>query len=208
LRSSTPFESQCRIRAADGSYRWFLVRALPGRDEEGRIIRWAGTFVDIDDLARAEESLRESKERLAGIVSSAMDAIVTVDEDQRVVLFNEAAERMFGCPAAEALGRPLDRFVPGRFRDAHTEHVRRFGETSKTSRVMERLNELAALRADGTEFPIEASISKVEVGGRRLYTAILRDVTERKQAEAERERLAQEQTARAVADAAARSGAR
>ncbi len=166
VRSAMPYESRHRMRAADGSYRWFLARALPGRDAEGRIVRWAGSLMDIDDLVRAQEALRESKERLAGIVSSAMDAIITVDEDQRVVLFNEAAERMFGCPAAEALGQPLNRFIPERFRGAHTEHVRRFGETGGTSRAMGHLSALTALRADGTEFPIEAAISilKSEAG--------------------------------------------
>src|SRR5262245_3519756 len=112
VRSGTPFESRHRMRAADGSYRWFLARAQPGRDAEGRIVRWAGALMDIDNLVRAEESLRESKERLSGIVSSAMDAIITVDENQRIILFNEAAERMFGCPAAEALGQPFNRFIP------------------------------------------------------------------------------------------------
>jgi PAS domain S-box-containing protein len=202
VRSGMSFERKCRIRAAGGSYRWFLNRAQPGRDAEGRIVRWAGSLTDIDDLVRAEEALRESKERLAGIVSSAMDAIITVDEDQRVVLFNEAAERMFGCRAAEALGQPFNRFIPERFRGAHTELVRRFGETGGASRAM---RSLTALRADGTEFPIEAAISKVEVGGRKLYTLIHRDITERKQAEAEREQLALEQSARAAAEAANRS---
>jgi PAS domain S-box-containing protein len=202
MRSGMPFESRHRLRAADGSYRWFLARALPGRDAEGWIVRWAGSLMDIDDLVRAEESLRENKERLAGIVSSAMDAIITVDEDQWVVLFNDAAERMFGCPAAEALGRPFNRFIPERFRDAHTELVRRFGETAGAGRAM---RPLTALRADGAEFPIEAAISKIEVGGRKLYTLILRDITERKQAEAEREQLAREQVARAAAEAANRS---
>ncbi len=171
-------------------------------------MRKAGSFVGrarswtLTNLVRAEESLRESEERLVGIVSSAMDAIITVDEDQRIVLFNEAAERMFGCPAAEALGQPFNRFIPERFRDAHTELVRRFGETGGASRAM---RSLTALRADGAEFPIEAAISKVEVGGRKLYTLIHRDITERKQAEAEREQLAQEQVARAAAEAANRS---
>src|SRR6266540_1032303 len=202
VRLGMSFERKCRIRAADGSYRWFLARALPGRDAEGRIVRWAGSLVDIDDLIRTEDALRESEERLNGIVSSAMDAIITVDEEQRVVLFNEAAERMFGCPAAEALGQPFNRFIPERFRGAHTELVRRFGETGGASRAM---RSLTALRADGTEFPIEAAISKVEVGGRKLYTLIQRDITERKQAEAEREQLAREQVARAAAEAANRS---
>jgi PAS domain S-box-containing protein len=186
-------------------YRWFKTRAVALRDSGGKIIKWFGSNVDIDDQKHAEESLRESKERLAGIVSSAMDAIVTVDNDQRIVLFNEAAERMFGCPAAEAMGRQLDRFIPDRFRGAHAEYLRRFGESGGTSRAMGRLGALVALRSDGAEFPIEASISSTEVGGRKLYTVIHRDITERKQAEAEREQLAREQVARAAAEAANRS---
>ncbi|HKQ76017.1 MAG TPA: ATP-binding protein [Blastocatellia bacterium] len=156
-------------------------------------------------LRKSDEERRESKERLAGIVSSAMDAIVTVDEDQRIVLFNEAAEKMFGCPAAEALGQSINRFIPDCFRGAHTKHVREFGEIGGTGREMGRPNTLTALRADGTEFPIEASISKIEVRGRNLYTVIHRDITERKRAEAEREQLAEEQTARVAAEAANRS---
>src|SRR5215510_14441870 len=205
VRSGTLFESRHRIRAADGSYRWFLCRALPARDAEGRIVRWAGSLVDMDDLIRAEERVRESKDRLAGIVSSAMDAIITVDDGQRIVLFNEAAERMFGCPVAEAMGQPLDRFIPGRLLVAYAEHIRRFGETGGESRAIGSLGALSALRADGREFPIEASISSIEVGGGKLYTVILRDITERKQAEAEREELSREQTARAAAEAANRS---
>jgi PAS domain S-box-containing protein len=204
-RSGAPFESQHRILAADGSYRWFLSRALPGRDEDGRIVRWAFSLTDIDDLIRIGRALRESKERLSGIVSSAMDAIITVDEDLRVVLFNEAAEKMFGCPAAEALGSPIGRFIPSRLRGAYAEHVRRFGENGGAGRAAGSLSALTARRADGTEFPIEAAISSVEVGGRKLYTVIHRDITERKLAEAEREQLAQEQAAREAAEAANRS---
>src|SRR5262245_61301437 len=205
VATSEPFDVEYRIRRNDGVYRWFKTRAVALRDSGGKVVKWFGSNTDIDDQKQAERSLLESKERLNGIVSSAMDAIITVDEEQRVVLFNDAAERMFGCPAAEALGQSINRFIPERFRSAHTEHIRRFGETGGTSRVMGRLSALAALRADGTEFPIEAAISSIEVGGRRLYTVIHRDITERKQAEAEREQLAREQIARAAAEAANRS---
>lgn len=112
-----------------------------------------------------------------------MDAIVTVDEHQVVVMFNAAAERVFGCPAAEAIGAPLERFIPQRFRAAHRDHVRHFGETGTTTRVMGAKLALYGLRANGNEFPIDASISQVNTGGRRLYTVILRDITQRKQAE-------------------------
>jgi PAS domain S-box-containing protein len=189
----------------DGVLHYSAVRKFPIPGQDVVETNIGGIAIDITGSKRADEARRESEERLAGIVSSAMDAIITVDDEQRIVLFNEAAERMFGCPAAEALGQPLNRFIPERFRSAHTEYVQRFGETGGTSRAMGRLSALAALRADGSEFPIEAAISSIEVGGRKLYTVIHRDITERKQAEAEREKLAQEQIARAAAEAANRS---
>ncbi|HEU0205060.1 MAG TPA: PAS domain-containing sensor histidine kinase, partial [Burkholderiaceae bacterium] len=129
------------------------------------------------------ESVREGQSRLDAIVGSAMDAIVTVDEQQRVVLFNAAAEKMFGCSAADARGAPLDRFIPARFRAHHREHVARFGRTGDTSRRMGVQTALAALRADGAEFPIEASISQATVNNQRFFTVILRDITERTNAE-------------------------
>ena len=130
-----------------------------------------------------EDALRDSERRLAGVINSAMDAIITVNRAQEIVLFNPAAEKVFRCPAAEAIGRSVDRFIPERFRQSHHEHVRRFGETGVTSRQMGALGEIAGVRADGEEFPIEASISHVEVGGEQLFTVILRDVTEKKRAE-------------------------
>jgi len=155
------------------------------RDAEGRPARILEVNADLSAQKRAEQALRESQARFAGTIDSAMDAILSVDETQRVVLFNAAAERMFGCTAAEALGRPLDRFIPARFRAAHRAHVRAFGQTGVTSRDMGQLGDLSGLRADGQEFPIEASISQTEAGGVKLFTVILRDITERKAAEAE-----------------------
>ncbi len=136
------------------------------------------------------ESLEIGSEHLQQIIQSAMDAIVSVDERQRIVLFNAAAERMFRCRAADVLGEPLDRFIPPRVRDAHRQHIEEFGRHGVSSRRMGALGELLALRADGKEFPIEASISQVDVGGRKLFTVILRDLTERRRAEAERRSLA------------------
>jgi len=135
------------------------------------------------ELAKATEAARSSEERLAGIIDTAMDAILTVDEQQRIVLFNPAAEKMFGCPAADAMGQPLDQFIPERFRAAHAQHHRTFHETGLTRRHI-GLGSVWGLRSSGEEFPIEAAISRIYVGGRKLFTAILRDLTERKRAEA------------------------
>ncbi|OQW32638.1 MAG: hypothetical protein A4E19_04545 [Nitrospira sp. SG-bin1] len=131
----------------------------------------------------AEERLLVSQLRLEGIIESAMDAIITVDEDQRVVLFNRAAEHMFACPFREALGQPLDRFLPARFREAHRHHVQTFGQSGVTSRKMGQLGTVKGLRSNGEEFPIEAAISHIAVERKQYYTVILRDISERKQSE-------------------------
>jgi PAS domain S-box-containing protein len=134
-----------------------------------------------------ELALRASQARLAGLVDSAMDAIIAVDAERRIVLFNPAAEQMFGCAASEALGQSLDRFVPARFREAHRQHIEQFGQTGATNRRMGALGALSGVRANGEEFPIEASISHMKAAGQQLFTVILRDITARQQAEVELE---------------------
>src|SRR5205085_4624051 len=130
---------------------------------------------DITERKRAERALRESQERMAGILNSAMDAIITVDASQNIVLFNDAAEQMFGYSAKDVLGLPLDRFIPERFRPTHHKHIPAFGQADVTKRRMGALGAIFGVRANGEEFPIEASISQVEAGGQKLYTVILRD---------------------------------
>ncbi len=120
---------------------------------------------------------------LVGIIDSAMDAIIMINEHLRIILFNPAAEDMFGYEAAQVLGSRVDRFIPERFREAQAEYILKFGETGETSRKMSELGELCGLRINGEEFPIEASISQVTVGGIKLFSLILRDITERKRAE-------------------------
>jgi len=132
---------------------------------------------------RARTAIEESHGRLAAVMDSAMDAIIAVDQDQRIVLFNQAAEATFRCGREQALGSRLDRFLPARFRAAHGAHIERFAATGVTSRRMGDAPTLWALRADGVEFPIEASISQASEGGKPLYTVILRDVTRRKEYE-------------------------
>jgi PAS domain S-box-containing protein len=135
------------------------------------------------DRKEAEEQLLVSQLRLESIIQSAMDAIITVDEDQHVVLFNRAAEQMFGYSTQATLGQPLDRFLPARFRDVHRHHVQGFGQSGVTSRKMGQLGTVMGLRSNGDEFPMEAAISHVAVERKKYYTVILRDITERKSTE-------------------------
>jgi PAS domain S-box-containing protein len=165
----------------DGSEFPVEIGLNPIETEQGMMV--LGTILDITERKRAEEKLRRSQEQLAGVIGSAMDAIITVDKEQRILLFNNAAERMFLFPLEDAIGQPLDRFIPQRFRATHKNHIQDFGRTHVTRRSMGALGALYGLRADGEEFPIEASISQIESDGEKLYTVILRDITERKQTE-------------------------
>jgi two-component system cell cycle sensor histidine kinase/response regulator CckA len=136
----------------------------------GRVLRQVQT----------EHRLAESEARLAAIIDSAKDALIVAGADRRITLFNPAAERMFRCRAADALGAPLTRFIP----DESTPHSgtgengHSAGPPSQRVRTGTR-----GFRADGSEFPLEASVARTDVGGRRFHTVVVRDVTERKRAE-------------------------
>jgi two-component system sensor kinase len=121
--------------------------------------------------------------RMMAIVRSSMEAIITIDDQQRVVIFNPMAEQVFGCSAKDAIGAPLARFIPERFRAVHAQHVGKFGVTGVSDRQMGKQRVLAGLRANGEEFPLEASISQIHDGDTRLYTVMLRDIAERVSAE-------------------------
>lgn len=153
------------------------------RDWKPELVQAVRTIADILGSAlerrSAEEAARRNRARLSGIVESAMDAIMAVDAQQSIVVFNATAEKMFGCSVEEALGQPLERFIPHRFRAQHHAHISRFAETGVANRAMGTLGALWALRANGEEFPIEASISQLEADGEKLFTCTVRDVTER-----------------------------
>ncbi len=161
----------------------FPLEASISQHHEGEALRSTVIVRDVSARLQAEASVSRSEGRLRGILDSAMDAIITVDDGQRIVLFNAAAEAMFGCPRDEALGAPLVWFIPERFRSVHVTHVQRFGETSAASRRMGALRIVTGLRRNGEEFPIDASISQLEEQGGKFYTVILRDVSERDRAE-------------------------
>jgi|CXWL01.1.fsa_nt_gi PAS domain S-box-containing protein len=184
-----PFEMEYRLRRFDDQYRWVLDHGIPRLGQDGVFLGYIGTCIDITELKQAKEAVQESEQRLGGIISSAMDAIITVDEMQRVTDFNNAAELMFGYAAAAALGQPIDHFIPERFRAAHALHIQAFGHTQVTKRQMGALGTIYGRRADGNEFPIEASISQLRTREGKFYTVILRDITDRmKHEEALRER--------------------
>ena len=142
------------------------------------------------ELTRSRAVLAESEARKAAILSASLDAIVTVAADGRIVEFNATAERMFGYPAADAVGAPMSELiVPPALRAAHHEGMRRHLETGE-SRILGRRVEIDALRADGTEFPVELAVTRIDVEGPPMFTAHVRDLTDVRRVEAELRELA------------------
>lgn len=152
-----------------------------------------GFFVlvsDISDVKRAQLALRESEAKFSGIISISSDAIISIDQDQQITMFNRGAEAIFGYEAAEVIGRPLGLLLPAALRDRHKQHVATFAAGSKLARQMGDRLPVFGRRKSGEEFPAEATISKLELASGTVLTVALRDITERKALEMEPKVLA------------------
>jgi PAS domain S-box-containing protein len=184
--TSGNFEMECRIVRPDTSIRWISARGRAYRNPQGDPVKMMGTVMDITEQKAAEQRLKESEAKFSGIVSISADAIISIDDQQRITIFNDGAEKIFGYSRSEAIGAPLDMLIPDRFRAAHREHVGRFAAGNVTARhTGTPLMTIAGLRKNGEEFSAEAAISRLQVGEKTLLTVALRDVTERKRIEEE-----------------------
>jgi PAS domain S-box-containing protein len=139
--------------------------------------------LELLERQRAEAALQISQSRFAGILEIASDAIIAIDAERKITLFNQGAEQIFGYPAAESIGRSIDLLLPAEFITLHQRHVRRFGSRTPGSQQMGARQQVIGTRQDGSQFPAEASISYLDLGQEQVYTIILRDVTERQQTE-------------------------
>jgi PAS domain S-box-containing protein len=139
--------------------------------------------LELLERQRAEAALQISQSRFAGILEIASDAIIAIDAERQITLFNQGAEQIFGYPAAASIGQSIDLLLPPEFITLHQRHVRRFGSRTQGSQQMGARQQVIGTRRDGSQFPAEASISYLDLGQEQVYTIILRDVTERQQTE-------------------------
>ena len=135
------------------------------------------------DLSQAEKELHLAQQHFKGLFTSIMDAVISINEGHKIVLFNPAAEKMFGYTADEMVGQPLDMLIPEHYRAEHPRQINKFEQTGITNRHMNGHKEITGVRRNGDEFPMDASISQMDIERGKLFTAILRDVTERKRVE-------------------------
>jgi len=183
----------------DGSRFWSGGVLTPLRDEAGTLQGFAKIMSDRTDWWHAEQARLQSEARTAAVLEAALDAIVTIDQGGNVVEFNPAAERMFGYARSAVLGRDMaSLIIPPRLREAHRRGLAHYLATGEGP-VLNRRVEIEAVRADGTEFPVELAITRVPVGGPPHFTAYLRDITERQARE--RRRATQLALTQALAEA-------
>jgi len=143
---------------------------------------------EIQERIQIETALRESQQKLAGILDNADEAIISINNQQRIVMYNHGAERIFGYTLDEVHNQPLDILIPGGFRQIHRQHVRSFAASPEMSQRMTNRRDVVGQRKTGEVFPTEASISKLQTQDTQLFTVILKDVTEQRQAEAAQRR--------------------
>jgi PAS domain S-box-containing protein len=130
--------------------------------------------------AHLASQLSLSEERLTGVLEIAGDAIISLNKQQKIILYNQAAEKIFGYSAADVIGQPLDLLIPDRFVQVHRQHVGHFGQGQTSARAMGERQEIFGKRQDGSEFPAEASVSRLKYDDDIIYTVILRDISERR----------------------------
>ena len=171
------FALDYRLRRRDGEYRWAIDAGRPRFGAKGEFLGFIGSVIDVHEL-------RQSEARKNAMFETALDGIISIDDRDRVVEFNPAAERIFGYQRADVLGRELaDLIVPPRLREQHRQGMARYLSTGE-QRVLDRRLEMPAMRADGSEFPAELAVTRIPTGAPPLFTAYLRDITDRKKAEA------------------------
>jgi PAS domain S-box-containing protein len=179
---------------------WQTGAAIPVSDEhfmirdprDGRTLGMGTVTRDISEARRARELLQFSEARFAGIISISTDAIISIDEQQRITLFNTGAEKIFGYSKDEVVGAALDILLPERLRALHRRHVSSFAAGPIAARQMaERGLTIVGLRKNGEEFPVEAAISKLQVAGSTILTVALRDITKRRRIETEQRVLSE-----------------
>ena len=169
---------------------WLIITAV--KRDDGVVTHYVGTLTDITGRKRAEQMLKDSAERLRATLDSALDGAISIDAEGRLIDFNPAAEVIFGWKKEDILGRLMsDMLVPAQHRAAHVNGMARFVRT-REPHIMNQRVEITALRRDGTEFPVELTITAIRQNDKDLFTAYIRDISERKQAEVLRLKAEQE----------------
>ena len=172
----------------DGNPKSVEINAYPIFDREGNVTQVIESSVDVTERKRMERALRESERKFRSVAQSANDAIISSNSTGNIVFWNIAAQKMFGYVEEEIIGQPLTILMPERYRKVHKRSMERHSSSGE-SKVIGKTLELSGLRKDLSEFQMELSLATWNVGQDVFYTGIIRDISERKRVEEEREKL-------------------
>ena len=177
------YESEIRMRHKDGHWVWVLDRGkVKTWTPDGKPLWMYGTHQDINKQKLAAQQLEYSASRISAILNTVLDSIITIDEYGIVETINPATERIFGYSAAEVIGHNIKMLMPGHHRSKHDGYLKRYNTTGE-ARVIGIGQVTEGQRKDGNVFPLEMTVSKMQLGDKQLYTGIVRDITDRKLAE-------------------------
>jgi PAS domain S-box-containing protein len=176
------FSMEYRLRRRDGAYGWVLDTGVPRFAHDGTFLGYIGSCVDITEPRRKTEALVESENRLRAILDTAIEGIITINERGVIESVNAATEKIFGYNAEQMIGQKFGMLVPSPLREEHDQHLFDF-EGADSTKITNIGSELSGRRKDGSVFPIDLAVSRVVLAKRRIFTAFVRDITERKQAE-------------------------
>ncbi|MFM2400387.1 MAG: hypothetical protein RL341_2544, partial [Pseudomonadota bacterium] len=179
---------QLRMARKDGMVLYTVVSVQKLKNSGHGTQQSIALFQDVTAAEEQKQRFQEEEVRLSTIIHNSMDAIITIDEQEKIQIFNAAAEQMFGYSAAQALNMTLSALIPATFRSRHHAHVQHFAHSGESSRKMGHHMVLRGLRASGEEFPLEASISRALTEGKVYMTVILRDLSARVAAQTELDR--------------------
>lgn len=177
-----PFFIEYRLRRRDGEYRWISDAGKPRHDDQGNFIGYIGSCLDITESRRKAEALMESENRLRAILHTAVDGIITINDRGIIESVNAATEKIFGYSAAEMVGQDIGLLMPASHRDGHDQFSFAFEDLDSPT-MLGADREVSGRRKDGSVFPMDLAMSRIELPGRRLFTGFVRDITERKAAE-------------------------
>ena len=182
FESGLPTAAEYRFLHRDGNYRWVSARGVPIRDASGAIQEWVGAVRDIHEKKLADERLEREQAHLRSILETVPDAMVVIDQRGNIQEFSATAERMFGYSAEEVIGTNVKFLMPPPYRQQHDGYLRRYHKTGK-AKIIGQGRVAVAQRKDGSTFPMELQVGKMESGGEHFYTGFIRDLTERQQTE-------------------------
>lgn len=178
--SGTAQELEQAFDLRDGTHWWRLsLKPLRHREADHAVLEILLTGLDITPKMLLTRQLEISTSRFRSVVDAAYDAIIIIDQQHNITLFNRAAEDLFGYSQAEMIGQPLTRLIPEKFRKNHSAYVNQFARSPVNSRQMDERNRIYGLHRDGSLVPVEIAISKINVNGLLEFTAIIRDIADR-----------------------------